>query len=302
MSETILKVNNLVKNYGKHKVLDGMSMEIKRGMIYGLIGVNGAGKSTFMRIVMGLTHADSGEIELFGSSDIKGIQKARRKIGQSIETPALYPELTALDNMKVQAANAGVGNNEINHLLKLMNLQDTGNKKVKNFSLGMRQRLTIANTLVSNPEFLILDEPTNGLDPAGIIEIREIIKKLVSEKGLTVLISSHILGELSQVATEYGILHQGRIIQELSKSELMQKSQQYLELQVGDIDKAVTVLDSMNIEDYEVSDDSEIRIYSNLDKVASINKQLVSNNIDVYKIGATNQKLEDYFMNITGGK
>lgn len=302
MTETILKVNSLVKKYGQHKVLDGMSLEIKRGMIYGLIGVNGAGKSTFMRIIMGLTHDDGGMIELFGQSEAGAVQAARRKIGQSIETPALYPELNAQDNMKVQAANAGVGNGEIKHLLELMNLQATGKKKVKNFSLGMRQRLTIAMTLISNPEFLILDEPTNGLDPAGIIEIREIIKKLVREKGLTVLISSHILDELSQVATDYGILHHGKIVQELSKEELLQKSQQYIEIRVNDLEKTVTILDEMGIGDYEVSNKDEIRVYSDLEQVAQINKQLVMNNIDVYKIGTANQKLEDYFMNITGGK
>jgi len=302
MSETILKVNNINKSYGKHKVLDDMSLEINKGMIYGLIGVNGAGKSTFMRIIMGLTYQDSGSIELFGANDTKGIQHARRKIGQSIETPALYPELTAVDNMKVQAANSGVGNSDIANLLGLMNLQDTGRKKVKNFSLGMRQRLSIAITLISNPEFLILDEPTNGLDPAGIIEIREIIKRLVNEKGLTVMISSHILGELSQVATEYGILHHGKIVQEFSKEELLQKSQQYIELRVKDVEKAVTILDQMNVKDYEVTDDSEIRIYSDLNQISLINKNLVKSDVDVLGISTANQNLEDYFMEITGGK
>ena len=302
MTETILRVNNISKHYGKHQVLNKVSLEIDKGMIYGLIGVNGAGKSTLMRIIMGLTYSDGGEIELFGATDANGIQRARRKIGQSIETPALYPELTALDNMKVQAANAGVGNSDISNLLELMNLQDTGHKKVKNFSLGMRQRLSIAVTLVSNPEFLILDEPTNGLDPAGIIEIREIIKKLVNEKCLTVLISSHILGELSQVATNYGILHHGKIIQELSKTELLQKSQQYISLQVGEVEKALTILDKLNIAEYEVSDDEEIRIYSNLDQIAQINRKLVLENIDVLGISMANQNLEDYFMDITGEK
>lgn len=301
MTEAILKVNNISKKYGNHQVLKDMSLEIDRGMIYGLIGINGAGKSTFMRIIMGLTYPDNGEIELFGANDNRSIQNARRKIGQSIETPALYPELTALDNLKVQAANAGVGNSEINNLLELMNLQSTGNKKVKNFSLGMRQRLSIAVTLISNPEFLILDEPTNGLDPAGIIEIREIIKKLVNEKGLTVLISSHILDELSQVATDYGILHHGKIIQELSKSELLQRSQQYIELHVNDVRKTLTILNNASIENYEVVNNNEVRIYSNLNNIAQINKLLVQNAIDVLGINIANKSLEDYFMNITGG-
>ncbi len=300
MTETILRVNNISKRYGKHQVLKNMSLKINRGMIYGLIGINGAGKSTFMRIIMGLTYPDSGEIELFGSSDSREIQKARRKIGQSIETPALYPELTASDNLKVQAANAGVGNGEIDDLLKLMNLQDTGYKKVKNFSLGMRQRLSIAVTLISNPEFLILDEPTNGLDPAGIIEIREIIKKLVNEKGLTVLISSHILGELSQVATDYGILHHGKIIQELSGDELLDRGEQYIELHVNNVNSALVLFDSHNVKDYEVVSGNEIRIYSNLNQIAQINKLLVKNEIEVSEIKIVNQSLEKYFMNITG--
>jgi ABC-2 type transport system ATP-binding protein len=169
MPETILKATNVTKIYGKDKVLDKVSIKINRGMIYGLIGENGAGKSTFMRTVMGLITIDEGDIELFGETGTKGLQRARRKMGQSIENPALYPELTARENLRVQAANGGVSEREIDDLLQLMNLRHTGKKKAKNFSLGMRQRLAIASTLITNPEFLILDEPTNGLDPSGIL-------------------------------------------------------------------------------------------------------------------------------------
>ncbi|MBD8069583.1 ATP-binding cassette domain-containing protein [Bacillus sp. PS06] len=301
MTETILKATNVSKIYGKHKALDKVSIEIKRGMIYGLIGENGAGKSTFMRTVMGLISIDEGDIELFGESGMKGLQHARRKMGQSIETPSLYPELTARDNLKVQAANGGVSEREINDLLQLMKLSETGKKKVKNFSLGMRQRLAIASTLITNPEFLILDEPTNGLDPSGIVEMREIILRLVTERGITVLLSSHLLDELSQIATHYGILHDGQLIKELSKEELARETRQYMEVETTEVEKAVVVLDELGIKDYEVINGTELNIYERLDDVATINRSLVLANVNVSRIGTTRQKLEDYFLQLTGG-
>lgn len=301
MTDTILRASNISKIYGKHKALDKVSLEIKRGMIYGIIGANGAGKSTFMRTVMGLISTDEGDIELFGETGPKGLQRARRKMGQSIETPALYPELTAQKNMQVQAANGGVGNREINTLLEMMNLGDTGKKKVKNFSLGMRQRLAIACTLVTNPEFLILDEPINGLDPSGIVEMREIIQRLVSERGITVLLSSHILDELSQIATHYGILHEGKLINELSKDELAAVTRQYIELETDSSEKAVPVLDELGIKDYEVISSTVINIYERLDDAAKINHALVGADVEVSRIATTRQKLEDYFLQLTGG-
>ena len=301
MTDTILRASNISKIYGKHKALDKVSLEIKRGMVYGIIGANGAGKSTFMRTVMGLIATDEGEIELFGQTGPKGLQRARRKMGQSIETPALYPELTAYRNMQVQAANGGVGDREIVELLALMNLGDTGKKKVKNFSLGMRQRLAIACTLVTNPEFLILDEPINGLDPSGIVEMREIIQRLVSERGITVLLSSHILDELSQIATHYGILHDGKLINELSRDELAEVTRQYIELETQSSEKAVTVLDELRIKNYEVISSTVINIYERLDDAAKINHALVSAGLSVSRIATTRQKLEDYFLQLTGG-
>ncbi|HBV22349.1 MAG TPA: bacitracin ABC transporter ATP-binding protein [Jeotgalicoccus sp.] len=301
MTDTILRASNISKIYGKHKALDKVSLEIKRGMVYGIIGANGAGKSTFMRTVMGLIATDEGEIELFGETGPKGLQRARRKMGQSIETPALYPELTAYRNMQVQAANGGVGDRVIVELLALMNLGDTGKKKVKNFSLGMRQRLAIACTLVTNPEFLILDEPINGLDPSGIVEMRGIIQRLVSERGITVLLSSHILDELSQIATHYGILHDGKLINELSRDELAEVTRQYIELETQSSEKAVTVLDELRIKDYEVISSTVINIYERLDDAAKINHALVSAGLSVSRIATTRQKLEDYFLQLTGG-
>ncbi|MDO2410357.1 ATP-binding cassette domain-containing protein [Enterococcus faecium] len=298
-NETVLKATGITKKYGAAKALDKVSIEIKRGMIYGLIGENGAGKSTFMRTIMGLISIDEGSIELFGTTDL---QAARRRMGQSIETPALYPELTARDNLRIQAANGGVSDREIEDLLKLMRLENTGKKKAKNFSLGMRQRLAIANALITNPEFLILDEPTNGMDPAGMAEMREIIQRLVKERGITVLLSSHLLDELSQIATHYGILHEGHLIKELSKEELAQESRQFIKIDTSATEQAVTVLDSLGYRDYFVQSSRVIQLFEGIDQVATINQALVEAKVPVDGIHLVGQKLEDYFLQLTGGK
>ena len=297
-NETVLKATGITKKYGAAKALDKVSIEIKRGMIYGFIGENGAGKSTFMRTIMGLISIDEGSIELFGTTDL---QAARRRMGQSIETPALYPELTARDNLRIQAANGGVSDREIEDLLKMMRLENTGKKKAKNFSLGMRQRLAIANALITNPEFLILDEPTNGMDPAGMAEMREIIQRLVKERGITVLLSSHLLDELSQIATHYGILHEGHLIKELSKEELAQESRQFIKIDTSATEQAVTVLDSLGYRDYFVQSSRVIQLFEGIDQVAAINQALVEAKVPVDGIHLVGQKLEDYFLQLTGG-
>lgn len=297
-NETVLKATGITKKYGAAKALDKVSIEIKRGMIYGLIGENGAGKSTFMRTIMGLISIDEGSIELFGTTDL---QAARRRMGQSIETPALYPELTARDNLRIQAANGGVSDREIEDLLKMMRLENTGKKKAKNFSLGMRQRLAIANALITNPEFLILDEPTNGMDSAGMAEMREIIQRLVKERGITVLLSSHLLDELSQIATHYGILHEGHLIKELSKEELAQESRQFIKIDTSATEQAVTVLDSLGYRDYFVQSSRVIQLFEGIDQVAAINQALVEAKVPVDGIHLVGQKLEDYFLQLTGG-
>ncbi|NES32576.1 ATP-binding cassette domain-containing protein [Enterococcus faecium] len=297
-NETVLKATGITKKYGAAKALDKVSIEIKRGMIYGLIGENGTGKSTFMRTIMGLISIDEGSIELFGTTDL---QAARRRMGQSIETPALYPELTARDNLRIQAANGGVSDREIEDLLKMMRLENTGKKKAKNFSLGMRQRLAIANALITNPEFLILDEPTNGMDPAGMAEMREIIQRLVKERGITVLLSSHLLDELSQIATHYGILHEGHLIKELSKEELAQESRQFIKIDTSATEQAVTVLDSLGYRDYFVQSSRVIQLFEGIDQVAAINQALVEAKVPVDGIHLVGQKLEDYFLQLTGG-
>lgn len=264
----VLKTKSINKKYGNNFALNNVSLEIEKGMIYGLIGENGAGKSTFMRAIMGMITIDGGMMELFGETSEKGLRLARARMGQSIETPALYPELTAHDNLRVQAALGGIKNPPIGELLEMMAIADTGKKKVRNFSLGMRQRLSIAVTLITDPEFLVLDEPTNGLDPVGIVEMRETLKRLSSERGITILISSHLLDELSQTATHFGILHQGRLIEQHSQKDLQAKLQNKILIDVDDEDRAMRVL-------LEAGVKAEV-------------------------VGTTSQRLEDYFLGKVG--
>ncbi len=301
MAEIILKTNQLTKSYKHQHALDNVTVTVRRGMIYGLIGENGAGKSTFMRAVMGLIHPTSGELSLFGGHTRKELLDARRKIGQSIETPALYLDLTGKQNMQIQVAYGGVSERQIEELLALVNLNSAEKKKVKNYSLGMKQRLAIAMALVTNPELLILDEPMNGLDPLGIVEVRELLKKLVTEKGLTVILSSHLLSELSEIATHYGIIHNGKLIKEMSKEQLETETKKYITLCVDNPEQAIVVFNQLAIQNYRLVDTGTFRIFDHNEQISQINKALVQQDIAVTKIDVVNQTLENYFMDLIGG-
>lgn len=221
MSAYILRTRGMSKQYGGTYALDNVSIEIKRGQVYGLIGLNGSGKTTFMRCIMGLIALSAGEVELFGTTDKKELQKNRRRIGQCIESPAIHPNRTAKQNLHIQQLIAGISDKPaIGRTLDVVGLSDVADKKSKHFSYGMKQRLALAVALVTNPEFLILDEPANGLDPKGIIETRNLIRHINHEMGVTLLVSSHMLDELSQVATHYGIIDKGKIIKQFSAAEL----------------------------------------------------------------------------------
>jgi len=220
----VIKSTNLTKTYNDIPAVDKVSMTVNRGDIYGFIGANGAGKTTFIRMIMGLVAPNEGTFELLGQSDYQGLREARKKIGCIIETPALHSNLTAIDCMKAHSLLYGnVDEARIKELLELVGLSDTGKKKAQNFSLGMRQRLAIAQALINKPEILILDEPTNGMDPMGIIEIRKLLQKLVAEQGMTILVSSHILSELQQFATRYGIINKGILLDEFTATEIKAK-------------------------------------------------------------------------------
>jgi ABC-2 type transport system ATP-binding protein len=303
MSEYVLRTSAVSKRYGDAYALRDVSVEIKRGQIYGLIGLNGAGKSTFMRLVTGLAAPTSGEVELFGESGETALRRGRRRIGQSIETPALYPGMTAVQNLEIQRVMGGVPDKgSVKKVLSIVGLSDTGKKKTRDFSLGMKQRLALAAALITNPEFLILDEPTNGLDPKGIIETRELMVRLARQNGLTLLVSSHLLEELAQTATHFGIIHEGRLVRQLSADELADESRRYVKIATPETAKALALLsERMGIKDYKAVSATELRIYERIELVAEMNALLVKNGVPVESIGVSKQRLEEYFMNLTGG-
>lgn len=303
MSEYILRTDELTKTYKNYAAVNKVNLNVKKGDIYGFIGQNGAGKSTMLRLVTGLGFPDSGTLEIFGENADKGLNDAQKRIGAIIESPALFLNMTAEQNLEVHRLQKGIpGKQCIADTLKLVELENTGNKKVKNFSLGMKQRLGLATALLGDPEFLILDEPTNGLDPIGIVELRELIQKLNREKGLTVLISSHILSELYQLATTYGIIHEGRLIEELTLRELDDKCRQHLKIKVDDTEKGVTILEEkLNTTDFEVNPDGSISLYNHLDDVRTVSSALTTGGLIIEHLSQNGDSLESYFSKLVGG-
>ena len=303
MKKVVLKTYNITKKYGEQLAVDNVNMTIKKGDIYGFIGKNGAGKTTLIRLITGLIHKSSGKIELLGVNEENELNKARTMVGSLIESPSLYTNMTARENLEVSRLVRNIpGKKCIDEVLELVGLKDVEKKKVKNFSLGMRQRLGIANALMGNPKLLILDEPINGLDPMGIVEIRELLKKINKEKDMTILISSHILSELSELATTYGIISNGKLIEEITAKQLSEKCRQYIDLKVDDTARAVILLErELGISDYEVLEDSNIKVFSNLDNVGEVNSLLSRSGIIVESISVKGENLEEYFMNKVGG-
>ena len=303
MKEVILKTYNITKKYGNQVAVNNVNMTIKKGEIYGFIGQNGAGKTTLIRLITGLIHKTGGEIELLGATGEAELNKSRTMVGSLIETPSFYTNMTARENLEVSRLVRNIpGKKCIDEVLELVGLRDIEKKKVKNFSLGMRQRLGIANALMGNPKLLILDEPINGLDPMGIVEIRELLKKINKEKDMTILISSHILSELSELATTYGIISNGKLIEEITAEELAEKCRQYIDLKVDDTSRAVTLLErELGISDYEVLEDKKIKVFSNLENIGEVNSILSKSGVIVESISIKGENLEEYFMNKIGG-
>lgn len=300
--EYVLRTYNLTKTYKNVNVVDNLNLNVKTGDIYGFIGKNGAGKTSTIKMVMGLSKASSGEIELFGDKILNN--KCYGRIGSLIDYPGFYLNLTGEENLEIHRRMMGfTRKNSINKALEMVGLKNIEDKKVKNFSLGMRQRLGIARALLHHPEFLILDEPTNGLDPIGIKEIRELILDLNQKFGITVLISSHILSEIQLLVTKIGIIHKGRLIEEISYDELKKRNRHYIQLKVDNDKKASFILEKkLDIRDYVVWEDGIIRIYEKLNVVGNINRILVSNDVRVDEIYINLDNLEDYFIRLTGGK
>ncbi|MBO4523889.1 MAG: ATP-binding cassette domain-containing protein [Ruminococcus sp.] len=296
----ILQTENLSKSYGKFKALNNLTINVPKGAIYGMVGRNGAGKTTLIRIITGLNYPTSGSYSVFGVKDNdKKLLEVRRKIGAVVETPSLHPEMTAKDNLIQQTKALGISDEKLDDILKLVGLANTGKKKAKNFSLGMRQRLGIAFSLVGDPEFLVLDEPINGLDPQGIMEVREMILKLNREKGITILISSHILDELSRLATHYGFIEQGHVIKEMSAEELEKVSRRSVHLNVNDTKLLAEVLDGMGAE-YRVYSPNEADIFTPI-QVTPLVLALNEKNCFVNSMSEHHESLENYFMGLVGG-
>ena len=298
---TILRVNGLTKKYGSKTALNNVAFNVERGKIYGFIGENGAGKTTTIRAITGLSEAPAGTIELFGASDKKGLTKARKKMGYLVEHPILSMNDTAEGNLKMQQLLYGHRDDaKIKKILARVGLADVGRKKVKNFSLGMKQRLGIAMALVNDPEILILDEPVNGLDPMGMVAVRELLKSLSTEDGITIVISSHILAELYQLVTDYIIISHGEIIEQISKEELDRKCTSYIVIETEQPQKAVQVLESCGLKDVELDGDT-IKIRDNIEQkqVAMImfNASIILTQLTRYE-----KSLEDHYIELLGRK
>lgn len=299
--EYVLQTNALSKSYKNFKALNGLSMNIPKGSIYGFIGKNGAGKTTLIRLICGLQEPTSGEYTLYGRKNTeKEIVKSRRRMGAIVETPSIYLDMTAEDNLKQQYRILGLPSFDgLSDILKLVKLEDAGKKKAKNFSLGMRQRLGIAIALVGDPDFLVLDEPVNGLDPQGIIQMRELILKLNREQQITFLISSHILEELSKLATYYGFIENGYLVKEMSSTELETACKKCTRVEVSDSRVLARVLDAMDIE-YKIFSDTTADVYAKVN-ISQLTAALSEQNCEILSVQAHDESLESFYINLVGG-
>ena len=299
--EYLLETDNITKKYGNITAVDHVTIKLQRGEIYGLIGRNGAGKTTLLKMLAGLAKPTDGSYTIFGESQ-KNTAKLRDRIGVLIETPGLFPNLSAFDNMKIKALTLGMNDDAfLRELLNDVGLSAVEKRKVKRFSMGMKQRLGIAMSLVGHPDLLLLDEPINGLDPQGIVEVRELIERLSKERNITILISSHILEELSKIASRYGIIHNGQLIDEFTHQELLKRCSERIEIRPSDPTRAVTIIEGMGITEFKVIDNSIIQIFERLDDSGDIVLELAKNNIKTLSVAVKNEALEDYYLSITGG-
>lgn len=303
MKEYILKTNNLTKTYQGVDALNDVSITMESGKIYGLIGQNGAGKTTLMRIVAGLSFPTKGDIELFGQTGEKALQIERKRIGCMIENPGFIPNMTAKENLTLHRITRGIPSKTIeNELLALVGLSDTGKKKVKNFSLGMKQRLGIAITLIGDPELLILDEPINGLDPLGVVEIRDLLIKLCEECQMTILISSHNLPELYRLATDYIIIHKGKIKKSITLAALEESCKHHILISCDKPENLVSILEmQLGTTNYKVMPDKTVKLYDYLDKKELVARTIMENGVVVTKFSIEGDTLENYFISVVGG-
>ena len=302
MSDTLIEVKNLKKQYMKQTAVNNVSFQIKEGMICGLIGPNGAGKTTIMKMLGGLVLPTEGSMSIFGSSDENGLARARSRMSFRIERPYAKEKMTARQNLEKQRIQKGIPDKKrIDEVLKIVGLEDTGKKHVKNFSLGMRQRLGIAIALLGKPEIMIMDEPVNGLDPEGIVEIRELLLKLNREEHITIVISSHILSELSLLCTDYIFIHHGKLIQSVSSEELKRVCKEYYHIHTDNDEKAAAILhEKLNVSDFDVEEDGSIRLYEQMDNLINVSKALYEGGVVPITLNINEANLEKYYMDMAG--
>ena len=299
--EYILTTDKLTKIYGEKRAADAVSLHIKKGDVYGLIGRNGAGKTTILKMICGLSTPSAGSITFVGKTGA-ALSGEMHKIGSLIETPGLFPQMSAYQNIKVKCILCGKNNDAyIKSLLKQVGLENVGKKPAQSFSLGMKQRLGIALALVGDPEFIVLDEPINGLDPQGIAEMREIIHKLSKEQGMTVIVSSHILDELAKVADSFGIINDGKLIDEFTSEELESRCSKYIMLKVGDIEKTEKSLSDYGVRKYVVLENGAIKINEEIEDTSKLIAALVKSGVPVYELASVQGTLEQYYLDRTGG-
>ncbi len=290
----ILTTQNLTKTYGKKDAAKDINIHIREGEIYGLIGRNGAGKTTVMRMISGLSMPTSGSYKLHGENKIG--------VGVLIESPGIYPNMSAKENIKLKCIAMGCNDNSyIDELLKIVGLENTGKKNAGSFSLGMRQRLGIALALVGNPKMIVLDEPINGLDPQGIVEVRSTLERLKEEKGITIMISSHILDELGKLADSYGIIHEGELIDEFSNDDLAERCGQYVKIKTDSDSKTIAIIKKLGYDNAFTDSEGYVHVENAIDNTAQINKALVEGGVNVKEIFIKNISLEDYYLSVTGG-
>lgn len=299
----VIRTTNLFKKYKDKEIITDLNMNIKKGEIYGFLGPNGAGKTTIMKMILNLVKPNSGEVEMFGEKLNNKSYETLKRIGSIIEYPVFYDKLTGRENLQLHCEYMGYyDESAIDKVIDLVNLKGIDNKPVKNFSLGMKQRLGIARAILTKPELLILDEPINGLDPIGIKEVRDILKMLNKEYNITILISSHILGEIEQLADTIGIINNGKLIEEVSMESIREKNTEYIEIFTKDCIKAAYILENdLNISNFKVVDNTLIRIYDLKLAQKDISKALILKDIEIEAINKKKSTLEDHFLNILNG-
>jgi len=301
--EVVIRTEGLTKRFGDVRAVDGLELVVRRGEVYGFLGRNGAGKTTTIRMMLALMKPSDGYVEVLGQRMAPNATRAFERIGSMVETPGFYGNLTVRENLEMQRDLLGLRRSAwVDEIIEMCDLGEYLSRRASKLSLGNKQRLGLGRALLHKPEVLILDEPTNGLDPVGIVDIRGLLKRLASERGITVFLSSHILAEVQQLATRIGIIHQGRLLEQIGFDELRRRSRTYVEFRVSDLKRAAWVLeDECGVHDYAVHEGDALRVYSDFERAGELNGALVQAGVAVSGMQLCEENLEDHFVRLTGG-